>query len=107
MVHGGRLRRMSEFTTVLVGASIRIAMLIAIAWVVLALLKRVSAATRHTLWVVTLFAAALMPVTAKLAPAWKMPETIPILAARVDFPKPTTSPAIKNAGSSRAITVTT
>ena len=74
---------MNELLTRVAGVSIRIAILVAIVWLILALLKKTSAATRHSVWVATLTCAALMPLIGRFTPEWRMPQTLPALEKRL------------------------
>ena len=74
---------MIELVTSLAGASLKIAVLVAIVWMILALLRKTSAATRHAAWVATLICAALMPAIGRFTPQWRMPQTLPALQERL------------------------
>ena len=78
----------TDVMVLLLEASVRAAAILAAGWTLAAFLRNASAATRHFTWVCTIVAAALVPVTATVAPDWtvRAPRQIgaltPALASR-------------------------
>lgn len=69
-----------------VDATARVTMLLLVAWWGAVMLRRRSAALRHSLWAMALCGAIVMPVVSRLAPGWRLP-VLP--AAAVEERRPT------------------
>jgi bla regulator protein BlaR1 len=54
----------------MIDTAIRVAVLLAAAWLIAAAMRRASAATRHALWVAAVAGALAMPVVATVSPQW-------------------------------------
>jgi len=103
----------AELTPLLAGFAIRAAAVLAFAWLLTSVMRRASASARHIVWTFAIAAAALVPVTALVAPRWevrspvalstttttpRVPVSAPARSARAAAPQPTAPAATPRAG---------
>src|SRR5215472_16000124 len=95
------MESLSSLSAIMMDAAVRATVLLALAWAACMLLKRRSAATRHTVRAFVLGSQVLLPFSA-LLPAWHIkgiPEFAPAssLTTRAETPKPARSTRSKAA----------